>query len=204
MAPSHHLKTALLVIDVQNFFTPMTKQALPQITTLIHHFRAQQLPALFTQHGHPAADLAGPPFANQLVRKWGPDGSIHRGSADWELQAPVQALVDDLEADEREGRREKGWTAVVQKNTYDAFVGTDLEERLRALEVERVVVCGVMTDCCCDTTARSAFNRGWETWVVEDACGSANRKQHEAGLRGFAFAFGEVVGTGDVLAEVKG
>ncbi|KAK0662821.1 Nicotinamidase 3 [Lasiodiplodia hormozganensis] len=184
MAPSHHLKTALLVIDVQNFFTPMTKQALPQITTLIHHFRAQRLPALFTQHGHPDADLAGPPYANQLPA--------------------VQALIDDLEADEREGRRERGWTAVVQKNTYDAFVNTDLEERLRGLGVERVVVCGVMTDCCVDTTARGAFDRGWETWVVEDACGSANRKQHEAGLRGFGFAFGDVVGTGDVLAEVKG
>ncbi|OJD40267.1 cysteine hydrolase [Diplodia corticola] len=214
MAPStttahhHHAhhppQTALLVIDVQNFFTPMTKQALPQITTLIHHFRAQALPVLFTQHGHPASDLAGPPYPNQLVRKWGPAGSIHRGTAPWELQPAVQALLEDLETDEREGRRERGWADVVQKNTYDAFVGTDLEERLRRLEVARVVVCGVMTDCCCDTTARAAFDRGWETWLVEDACGSASRKQHEAGLRGFAFAFGDVVGTGDVLAEVKG
>lgn len=58
--------------------------------------------------------------------------------------------------------------------------------------IRRVVVCGVMTDRCCDTTARSAFSRGYETWLVSDACGSANKTQHQAGLRGFGFAFGEV------------
>ena len=60
-----------------------------------------------------------------------------------------------------------------------------------------------MTDCCCDTLARSAFNIGWETVLVEDACGSANEKQQEAGLRGFAYAFGEVVKTEQVLEELK-
>ena len=91
---------------------------------------------------------------------------------------------------------------VVAKNTYDALIGTGLEGLLRDKGVERVVVCGVMTDCCCDTTARSAFNRGFQTWLVEDACGSANERQHEGGLRGFGFAFGEVVATEDVVRLV--
>ena len=92
---------------------------------------------------------------------------------------------------------------VVAKDTYDAFVNTDLDERLHVGGVERVVVCGVMTDCCCDTTARSAFDRGYETWLVRDACGSANREQHEAGLRGFAFAFGEVLTTEEVVKRLE-
>ncbi|KAH7045315.1 Isochorismatase-like protein [Macrophomina phaseolina] len=193
-------KTALLVIDMQAFFAPMVKQSLPQVLALVHHFRAHSLPTIFTQHGHPPSDLAGPPYPNQLVRKWGPGGSIHRGSADWELLPQIKGLLNDLAADAREGR---GAVAVVQKNTYDAFIGTELEERLMAWGVGRVVVCGVMTDCCCDTTARSAFNRGWETWLVGDACGSANRAQHEAGLKGFGFAFGDVVRTAEVLEEVQ-
>ena len=98
---------------------------------------------------------------------------------------------------------DKAKAPVVGKNTYDAFLNTKLEGMLREKEVERVVVCGVMTDCCCDTTARSAFNRGFETWLVDDACGSANKKQHEAGLRGFGFAFGEVLGTAEVLKRIK-
>lgn len=91
---------------------------------------------------------------------------------------------------------------VVAKNTYDAFINTELARVLEEREVERVVVVGVMTDCCVDTTARGAFNRGFETWVVGDACASANKRQHEAGLRGFEFGFGEVVTTSEVLERI--
>ena len=92
---------------------------------------------------------------------------------------------------------------MVAKNTYDAFINTPLEKMLRKKGVTRVVVSGVMTDCCCDTTARSAFNRGFETWLVKDACGSANKAQHEAGLRGFGFAFGQVLRTEEVLKKLS-
>ena len=92
---------------------------------------------------------------------------------------------------------------VVAKNTYDGFINTDLDDVLKRGSVERVVVCGVMTDCCCDTTARSAFDRGYETWLVQDACGSANKEQHEAGLRGFGFAFGEVLTTAEVIRRLN-
>jgi len=68
--------------------------------------------------------------------------------------------------------------------------------------VQTVVVCGVMTDCCCDTTARSAFNRGYETWLVKDACGTENESQHETGLRGFGYGFGGVLGSKEVMERV--
>ncbi len=90
------------------------------------------------------------------------------------------------------------------KDTYDGFLGTELGEILEWKGVKRVVVCGVMTDCCVDTTGRSAFNRGFETWVVGDACGTEGREQHEAGLKGFAFGFGEVLGTEEVVGRLKG
>lgn len=188
------MATALLVIDMQNFFLPMTSTALPNILKLTSHFRSKSLPIIFTQHGHSKAELS-PPYKNQLVRKWGPDGSIHTGSKDWEL-------IPSIEKARVQGAKGGEGYPVVAKNTYDAFINTDLDELLKAKGVERVVVCGVMTDCCCDTTARSAFNRGWETWLVDDATGSANKKQHEAGLREFGFAFGEVLGTGEVVRRV--
>jgi nicotinamidase-related amidase len=185
------MKTALLVVDMQNVFAPMVQHSLPNVIKLISHFRARKLPAIFTQHGHSEEELT-PPFPNQLVRKWGPNGSIHFGSKDWEF---IPEIAEEVERDSSEA-------PVIPKNTYDAFLGGRLEPLLRGEGVERVVVCGVMTDCCCDTTARSAFNRGFETWLVDDACGTANEKQHQSGLAGFGFAFGEVVMTENVIERI--
>ena len=91
---------------------------------------------------------------------------------------------------------------MVAKNTYDAFVNTDLEGLLRGKGVQKVVVCGVLTDCCCDTTAKSAFNRGFETVIVGDACGTASEEQHEDGLRVFGYYYESVVGTQEALKTV--
>lgn len=180
--------TALLVVDMQHVFLNMTTTALPNVLKLIDHFKALSLPIIFTQHGHTKEELT-PPYKNQLVRKWGPNGSIAIGTKDWELLPEIAQKVEDY--------------PTVGKNTYDAFIDTNLRTLLSEKDIERVVVCGVMTDCCCDTTARSAFNRGFETWLVEDACGSANKMQHESGLRGFGFAFGDVVKTQDVMDKLN-
>ena len=182
------MATALIVVDMQHVFLNMTATALPNVLTLCNHFKASDLPLIFTQHGHSKQELK-PPFKNQLVRKWGPDGSIATGSKDWRLMPEIEKIA-------------KGHK-IVAKITYDAFINTDLSGELEKADVERLVVCGVMTDCCCDTTARSAFNRGYETWLVRDACGTANKTQHEAGLNGFGFAFGEVLTTKEVIKKLK-
>ena len=181
------MATALLVVDMQHVFLSMTALALPNVLKLCDLFKNSDLPLIFTQHGHSKEELA-PPYRNQLVRKLGPDGAIATGSRDWELLPEIKEMA-------REHR-------VVAKNTYDAFLNTDLEDRLKEGAVGRVVVCGVMTDLCCDTTARSAFNRGFETWLVQDACGSASKEQHEAGLRGFGFGCGEVLTTAEVVKRL--
>ncbi|KAF2242226.1 Isochorismatase hydrolase [Trematosphaeria pertusa] len=183
------MKTALLVIDMQNFFLPMTTTALPNILKLSNFFTAHSWPQFFTQHGHPPADFA-PPIRNQLVRKWGADGSLHTNTPDWELIPQIAELVRAAGA------------PVVPKNTYDAFLGTGLEERLKAESIERVVVVGVMTDCCCDTTGRGAFNRGWETWMVSDGTGSVG-EQHERGLKAWGFGYGDVITTEEVMGRLS-
>lgn len=133
------MATALLVVDMQSFFVAMTGVSLPNMLRLIEHFSARSLPTIFTQHGHTKEELT-PPYKNQLVRKWGPDGSIHVGSPDWEFIPEIKKRVTDQ-------------TPVIPKNTYDAFLGSRLEGKpledvLKEKNVERLVVCGVMTDCC--------------------------------------------------------
>ncbi|PRA40694.1 MULTISPECIES: cysteine hydrolase family protein [Pseudomonas] len=59
---------------------------------------------------------------------------------------------------------------VVQKQVPDAFCGTALEEGLRESEITQLVVVGVATNNSVESTARTAGNLGFATWVVEDAC----------------------------------
>ncbi|RMY77922.1 hypothetical protein D0863_01024 [Hortaea werneckii] len=178
-------RTALLVIDCQSVFEPMIASvAVPDIKRLHNHFEATSLSIIYTQHGHTKEELT-PPYKNQLGSRW--------------IDSPRQLrleLIPELKTLAEQYPK-------VQKNTYDAFINTDLASILVDRKIGRVVVCGVMTDCCCDTTARSAFNRGYETWLVSDACGSANKTQHQAGLRGFGFAFGETPTTAEAIKMLE-
>lgn len=182
--------TVLLVVDMQVWFTDLTETCLAHILELSEFFRSKGWWQIFTQHGHTREELTSP-SKNQLVNKWGIEGSIHKGSPEW-------ALMPEIEATKNAGMSE-----TVFKNTYDAFINTDLEVKLRRIGAERVIVCGVMTDCCCETSGRSAFNRGFETWLVSDACGTSSKEQHERGLKGFSYAFGDVITTEEALRRLK-
>ena len=59
---------------------------------------------------------------------------------------------------------------VVQKTEPNAFLGTDLAERLETLGAERIVVVGMMTSMCVDATVRAAAERGLAVQLVHDAC----------------------------------
>lgn len=142
-------RTALLVIDMQRVFEPMTTTALPNIKKLISRFQAASAPIVFTQHGHSKEELTTVPSPNQLVRKWGPDGSIAYGSEDWKLQDTMQEYIDAAGSNH--------WPRLVHKNTYDAFINTDLAQILEEAGIRRTVVCGVMTDCCWCVFSRLPF-----------------------------------------------
>lgn len=74
-----------------------------------------------------------------LVRRWSPANSIARGSEDWELVDEIQDFVAKAEKKKKGSSIQK-----VQKNTYDAFLNTDLASILEREKVERVVVTGCM------------------------------------------------------------
>ena len=136
----------------------------------------------------------------------GPSGSIHYGSHEWELMSCLHRYLPKDNSKEHSPSHEpqsEQWPKICPKNTYDAFLNSPLSTVLSDNGVERVVVTGAMTDCCCDTTARSAFNRGFETWLISDACASASKKQHDAGLNGFGFAFGSVATTKEALGMLQ-
>lgn len=89
--------------------------------------------------------------------------------------------------------RETEKDAVVGKRTYSAFAGTGLEEMLVGMGVEEVIVTGVMTNLCCETTARDAFGRGFRVFFSTDATATDDEDLHEATLKNMAHGFAYLI-----------
>jgi nicotinamidase-related amidase len=72
---------------------------------------------------------------------------------------------------------------VIAKQTNSAFIGTDLEERLRAGGHDALVIVGVITNNSVEATVRMAGNLGFDTWLIEDACFTFDRRDWNGTLR---------------------
>jgi nicotinamidase-related amidase len=101
---------------------------------------------------------------------------------------------------------------VIVKHTNSAFIGTDLEERLRAAGAVRLVVAGVITNNSVEATVRMAGNLGFDTRLVEDACFTFARPDwagrvwtaeevHALSLANLHGEYCTVVTTGEALRE---
>ena len=67
------------------------------------------------------------------------------------------------------------------------------------MQIQTLVVVGMATDMCVETTARDAADRGFDVIVVEDGAATFFERHHRAALSGFARVFGQVWSTDDVL-----
>jgi nicotinamidase-related amidase len=100
---------------------------------------------------------------------------------------------------------------VIYKSENSAFIGTDLEQRLRAMGAKTLVIVGITTDHCVSTTTRMAGNFGFETYLVSDATATFERRgpdgkhfsaelMHDTALASLHREFATVVDTASVLA----
>ncbi len=104
--------------------------------------------------------------------------------------------------------------AAIGKHMNSAFIGTDLEARLRGQGIDTLVIAGLTTQHCVSTTVRMAGNLGFDTFVAADACSAQSRKGydgkehsaqtvHEVALANLHGEFAEVTDTAGILKALQ-
>lgn len=179
------LTSALLVLDMQRYFLdekshafiPSAPAIMPGLLQLIQAFRQRSRPVIFTRHLNDSSNAA-------MMDKWWQELIIREN--------PLSEIDDRLKANE-----------VVEKSQYDAFHNTHLEGNLKDKNISQVVVCGVMTHLCCESTARSAFMRGFEVFFPVDGTATYNEAFHKATLLNLSHGFAELVTVEELLGSVR-
>jgi nicotinamidase-related amidase len=146
------MKTALLVIDIQNDYFPGGKN--PVVNALEAAKNAYMLLQCFRElngyHIH-IQHISLKPDATFFIK--GDSGSdIHDSVAHFEGEP------------------------IVYKHYPNSFHDTNLLEMLKEWEIQRVVICGMMTHMCVDATARAAADLGFQVMIAEDACATRDLK----------------------------
>lgn len=109
-------------------------------------------------------------------------------------------LLGEWDADFAEGVRPATDEAIIYKPAYSAFFGTALDSILLRLGVRQLVLAGVTTSICVETTARDAAQRALDVYVVRDAAAEWETSRHERSIEQMGYAFARVV-TVDVLVK---
>ncbi|KAE8716834.1 Nicotinamidase 3 [Hibiscus syriacus] len=164
---------ALLVIDLQNYFYSVAKPILPNVITTINLCRQASIPVFFTRHNHKS------PADYGMLGEWWNNDLILDGTLDAELIPEIERLSKPDE--------------VVEKHTYSAFEDTRLQGLLSEKGVEEVIITGVMTNMCCETTARAAFVKGYRVFFSTDATATSDPELHDATLKNMANAIAYLV-----------
>ncbi len=81
---------------------------------------------------------------------------------------------------------------VIIKSACNAFEDTTLEKILRRNGIDTIVIAGIFTNMCITGTARSAFDKGFDSLVISDACGDMTQDLHESALAGLEVLFSDV------------
>lgn len=189
--------TALVVVDMQNFFMkegePMASAAaremVPNVNRLAHALRKAGGRVIWIQMEASEESRTELRNFHELFR---PEGREYRLTS-LSRQGQGHQLWPELDVDPRD--------ATVIKRRYSAMIqgASDLESVLRHDAIQTVLVAGVATNVCCESTARDAMMRGFRTIMVSDANASFTEAEHEATLLNFITYFGDVQSTDEVL-----
>jgi nicotinamidase-related amidase len=189
---------ALLVIDMQNEFVlpgltndwiPNATKQIPRIKELIDFCRSNNIPVIYTAFRDSHRKLDRPQIKSNIPLRQTPP----KEGAD--SSTPKETIVSELEPLDDE--------LVIYKVSYGAFYDTPLETILKNLGKNTVIICGCLTNVCCSTTARQAFERSFRVIFGSDINATDNRDIHEAELKTLKRCFARVLTSKEIIDELS-
>ena len=185
-------KPATIVVDMQNAFlhdqgsvaamgldiTHM-KETVGPVTRLVDACHNTGVPVIFTRY------VLRPDYTDAGLREERRPGACASGS--------LVAGTWDADLDPRMDVRPADY--ILDKTRYSAFYNTNLEVILRGLQADTLIVCGVTTEICVESTIRDAYFRDFRILVPEDAVAATDVERHHGTLRTIEYGFGTVTTT---------
>ena len=182
-------KTALVVVDMQRgytepemgvgpglerdfpeihryYYSAIGERVLPGIKKLLDFARSRGLECIYTRTGLQlpgGRDVA--PWSWRAVQAGSSAGNLFaKDSPHYQIVPDIAPLPHEL---------------VLDKNTATPFASTALDQLLRNMGVENLLIAGLLTNVAVESTARSAGDRGYNPIVVSDACAAYSEAEHE-------------------------
>lgn len=174
---------ALIVVDLQEDFVnpnnpmcvPEATRQIPRVKRLIESCRELGVPVIYTAHNI-AKDCCA-----DFYEFWDPiaNGAIAEGQPGSDIYHEIYP--------------QPGERVIRTKHAYDSFAGTDLDYVLRDQDIKTVIVCGTLTNFCCESTARTAYFLNYHVVFGSDVNASDNALAHEASIRTLRRGFARVM-----------
>ncbi len=209
-------KTALIVVDMQKYqvrkdyvaykamdkITPgileyfveeVESKVIPNLRKLIDFCHNIGIQVIYTKYSSFIPDGSDLPQSCKFLNKFTQD--LLGGAAFPHISHPGSDIVDELKPEDRD--------FVLQKNTSGTFISTRLDSFLKNMDIETVLVSGVVTNFCVHSTAREACDYGFQGVIIEDCCAAWTPEIHQASLKSFGLIYGYILTYEKVIKKIS-
>jgi len=212
----HPKKTALIIIDMQKyqvekdwtvfktldrispgildyFVEEVEKKVVPNLKKLIDFCHMVKVPIIYTKYSSFMVDGSDLPEPLQKQNKL---AKQFLGEVPYpHISHPSSEIIDALKPVEED--------LVLQKNTSGTFISTRLDSFLRNMGVKTLLVAGVVTHFCVESTAREAADYGFQTIIIDDCCAGWTSELHKKTLQTFELLYGYILSHEEIIERIS-
>ena len=168
--------------EMEYYFSRLEQTAVPNIRRLLDACRETGLPVIHTRVMNLAGDSSDTSWRYKVMNVLVPPGST-----DAEFLEELTPLPGEI---------------VLSKTTSNVFLSTHADFLLRNMKIDTLIMVGVVTNNCVESSARAGGDLGYRVLIVDDACAAFTEAGHDASLRHLHRNFAIVKTTDQVLGEI--